>query len=95
MSFWDDAVKYTSFIINRSPTSANDNRASPMEILTKREPYLRDIVVFGSVFSFYRDPRKNLLANRSRVGVIIERRYETKDYKVFCKRKIRLWLLST
>ena len=59
LSFWGDAVEYASYILNRSPTSANEERASPMEILTKRAPDLRDIVVFGSVCSVYRDPRKN------------------------------------
>ena len=49
----------------------------------KRAPYLRDIVVFGSVCSVYRDPRENSLSKRSQTDFIIGRSDETKDYKVF------------
>ena len=76
-----------TYILSRSRTSAKEEKASPMEILTKRAPDLRDIVVFGSVCSVYRDPRKNSLAKRSQVGIIIGRSDEIKGYKVFLQKE--------
>uniref|UniRef100_A0AAV1UND8 Integrase catalytic domain-containing protein n=1 Tax=Peronospora matthiolae TaxID=2874970 RepID=A0AAV1UND8_9STRA len=65
LTFWGDAVEYAAYILNRSPTSANAKRASPIEVITKQEPNLRDIVAFGSICSVYRDPGKNSLAQRT------------------------------
>uniref|UniRef100_M4C4I0 Uncharacterized protein n=1 Tax=Hyaloperonospora arabidopsidis (strain Emoy2) TaxID=559515 RepID=M4C4I0_HYAAE len=64
------------------PTSANLWRASPLQILTKVSPDLRNVVVFGSSCTVYRDPCKNLLAQRARVGIIVGRSDDTK----VCKR---------
>ena len=61
LSFWGDAVEYASYILNRSPTSANEERASPMEILTKRAPDLRDIVVLD-LFVLLPRPAQELAA---------------------------------
>ena len=49
VTFWADAVEYAAYILNRSPTSANAKRASPIEVLTKHAPDRRDIVAFGSI----------------------------------------------
>ena len=47
LSFWEDAVEYAAYILNRSQTSANAKRASPMEILTEHAPDLRDFDLHG------------------------------------------------
>uniref|UniRef100_A0AAV1TEW2 Integrase catalytic domain-containing protein n=1 Tax=Peronospora matthiolae TaxID=2874970 RepID=A0AAV1TEW2_9STRA len=83
LTFWGDAVEYAAYILNRSPTSANLQRASPIQVLTKVVPDLRNIVVFGSSCTVYRDPRKNSLAQRSKVGIIVGRSDEAKGYGVF------------
>ena len=83
VSFWGDAVEYAAYILNRSPNSANAKKASPMEILTGHAPDLRDIVAFGSICTVYRDPGKNLLAQRAQVGIIIGRGDEKKGCRVF------------
>uniref|UniRef100_A0AAV1TNM8 Integrase catalytic domain-containing protein n=1 Tax=Peronospora matthiolae TaxID=2874970 RepID=A0AAV1TNM8_9STRA len=49
VSFWGDAVEYAAYILNHRPKSANAKRASPLEVLTKHAPDLRDIIAFGSV----------------------------------------------
>ena len=49
VSLWGDAVEYAAYILNRSPTSANAKRASPIDILTKNAPDMHDIVAFGSI----------------------------------------------
>ena len=87
LSFWGDAVEYAAYILNRSPTSANAKRASPIEVLTKQVPDLRDSVAFGSICSVYRDPGKNSLAQRAQVGVIIGRSDETKGFRVFLQKE--------
>ncbi|GAB9476727.1 unnamed protein product [Globisporangium polare] len=57
--FWGDAVESAAFILNRSPTRANAKRASPFEVLTKQVSDMREIVVFGLICTFYRDPHNN------------------------------------
>ena len=86
LKFWGDAVEYAAYILNRSPTRANEARASPIQILTNHAPDLRKIVVFGSICSVYRDPRKDSLKQRSVVGVIIGASNEIKGYRVFLKK---------
>ncbi|CAH0522090.1 unnamed protein product [Peronospora belbahrii] len=71
LGFWGDAVEYAAYILNRIPTRANKERTSAIEILTKHAPNIWYIVVFGSICSVYRDPRKDSLKQRSAVGVII------------------------
>ena len=46
VTFWGDAVEYATYILNRSPTSAKEKRASPIEVLTKNAPDLRKTVAF-------------------------------------------------
>uniref|UniRef100_A0AAV1UQN3 Integrase catalytic domain-containing protein n=1 Tax=Peronospora matthiolae TaxID=2874970 RepID=A0AAV1UQN3_9STRA len=70
----------------RIPTSANARRASPLQMLTKQTPDLREIVAFGSICTVYRYPRKNSLKQRAQVGVIVGRSDETKGYRVFLKK---------
>ena len=87
LTFWGDAVDHAAYILNRSPTSANAKRASPIEVLMKQVPDLRDIVAFGSICLVYRDPNKNSLAQRAQVGVIIGRSDETKGFRVFLQKE--------
>ena len=86
LSFWGDAVKYAAFVLNRSTTSANARRASPLQMLTKQTPDLREIVAFGSICTVDRDPRKNSLKQLAQVGAIVGRSDETKGYRVFLKK---------
>lgn len=86
LTFWGDAVEYAAYILNRSPTSANLRRASQLQVLTKVAPDLRNIVVFGSSCTVYRDSRKNSLAQRAQVGIIVGRSDETKGYRVFLQK---------
>ena len=87
LQFWGDAVQYAVHILNRSPTRANEKRASPIEVLTGKAPDLRSIVVFGSSCSVYRDLRKRSLQQRSQTGIIVGVSEETKGYKVLLKRE--------
>ena len=90
LSFWGDTVKYAAFVLNRSPTSANARRSSPLQMLTKQTTDLSEIVAFGSICTVNRDPRKNSLKQRAQVGAIVGRRNETKGYpRVFEERQRR------
>ncbi|CAI5724630.1 unnamed protein product [Hyaloperonospora brassicae] len=86
LSFWRDAVEYAAFVLNRIPNSANTRRASPLQMLTKQTPDLREIVAFRSVCTVYRDPRKISLKQRAQLGAIVGSSDETKGYRVFLKK---------
>ena len=81
--FWGEAVDCATYVLNRNPTSANERRRSPYEVLTKTAPDLRDIVVFGSPCNVRRDPVKNSLLPRSEERKIMGRNDETKRYRVY------------
>lgn len=87
LQFWGDVVHYAVHILNCSPTRANAKRASPIEVLTSKAPDLRSIVVFGSLCSVYRNPRKSSLQQRSQTGIIVSVSEKTKGYKVFLQRE--------
>jgi hypothetical protein len=59
MYFWDDAVKYAAYVLNRSPCKANPKHMSPIEMLEGKPPNLTHVVVFGSPCMAYRQSRKN------------------------------------
>ena len=84
--FWGDAVQYATYVLNRSPSSANPKRMSPLEVLTEKTPNISDIVVFGSPCTVYRSPGKKAWKARAEVGMIIGKHDETKGYKVFIPR---------
>ncbi|CAI5733963.1 unnamed protein product [Hyaloperonospora brassicae] len=86
LNFWGDEVLYAVYILNRSPSRANDKRASPLEVLAGVAPDLRKIVVFGSHCHVYRDSGKSALQQRSQIGTIVGIAEDTKGYKVYlCK----------
>ena len=74
------------YIVNRSPTRANEKIAPPLEVLTGKTPYLREIVVFGSPCNVYRDLRKNSLLQHLKRVVIVGVSEKTKGYKVLLSR---------
>ena len=52
----------------RSPSKANLKRQSPIKMLTKSTPDLRDIVAFGSTCTVNRDARISHLINAANKG---------------------------
>ena len=87
LSFWGDVVEYSAYILNRSPSYANANNASPIEELTNQVPGLGYVVVFGSLCMVYRETRKNSLAHRAQIGMIVVPSDETKGYRVFLRKE--------
>ena len=85
LTHWSDAAEYATFILNRSPTRANANRASPLEVLTGKVPSLQDIVVFGSPCQVWRDPFKRSLKAHTVSGYILGKNERTKVYKVLLR----------
>lgn len=67
LHFWGDAVKYSTYVLNRSPSTSNSNRASPLEIL-RGKTSITDIVVFGSSCTMYRDPGRKHGSRGLRLG---------------------------
>ncbi|KAE8906895.1 hypothetical protein PF006_g11406 [Phytophthora fragariae] len=48
LKFWGHAVEYAAYVLNRSPSSGNPKRQSPLEMLTGKPSDLTGIVTFGS-----------------------------------------------
>ena len=40
--YWDDAVEYAVYVLDRGPTRSSPNYKSPMEMLTDKKPDLTD-----------------------------------------------------
>ena len=69
--FWEDAIQYAAYIINRPPTNVKTGRVSPLQFLRNATPTLGEIVTFGSPCTVFSDPRKKPFAQRCQRGVII------------------------
>lgn len=54
LRFWFDEVPYATYILSRSPSTANWKRAPPIEVLTGKKPRIADVVFFGSSCTTYR-----------------------------------------
>ncbi|POM57760.1 Mitochondrial Carrier (MC) Family, partial [Phytophthora palmivora] len=83
LTFWGDAAEYAVYILNRSPTRANEGRMSPLEMISGRAPSLQEVVVFGSACAVFVDTSKKNLQKRSQRGVVIGKSDETKGYRVY------------
>ncbi|OWY98308.1 Integrase, catalytic core protein [Phytophthora megakarya] len=87
LAFWGDPAEYSAYILNRSPTRANEGRKSPMEVLTGCAPSLQDITVFGSHCGVFVDPNKKNLKKRSQPDQRISN-YLPQDHKVIVTRHV-------
>ena len=70
LKFWGDAAEYAAYILNRSPTKANEDNISPFKMLTKKKPVLSDIVVFGSSCTVHLTTANMSLGVRSKATII-------------------------
>lgn len=66
-----DAAEYASYILNRVSTKANEGEISPIEMLTKKRPIFRDIVVFGSPCTVHLKTNNKSLGMRGKAAIII------------------------
>ncbi|CAI5719928.1 unnamed protein product [Peronospora farinosa] len=82
LMYWSEAAEYATYILNRSPTRSNPGRVSPIELLTKTQTSLNDIVVFGSPCMAWRDPKKKSLERHAEKALILMKNDETKGYKI-------------
>ncbi|DAZ96840.1 TPA: hypothetical protein N0F65_008271 [Lagenidium giganteum] len=80
--FWGDAVRYASYVLNRSPCPANEGGVSPIQLLTGTAPDVRGNVEFGSHCTVYQDPKGKTWAKRGVEDRIIGRSEEVKGFKV-------------
>ncbi len=83
MHFWGDAVKYTAYVLNRSPCKSNPKRMSPLEMLEGKPQNLTHVVTFGSPCMVYGSPGKNSLKKRSQRGIILGVSEEVKGFRVY------------
>ena len=80
MKFLGDAAEYTDYILNQSPTKANDGGVSPIELLTMKKPNLSEIMVFGSTCTVHLHTDNKSLSARGNSTIIIGKNDETKGY---------------
>jgi hypothetical protein len=83
--FWGDAVKYATYVLNRSPSRSNPSSKSPLELLEGKPPSLLNIVAFGSPCMVYRDSNGRTFNKRATRGIILDVPEETKGYVVYLK----------
>jgi hypothetical protein len=83
--FWGDAVKYVTYVLNRSPSRSNPGQKSPLELLEGRPPSLLNIVAFGSTCMVHRDSYRQAFKKRATRGIILGIPEETKGYVVYLK----------
>ena len=83
LMFWGDAAEYAVNIVNRTPSNANTDRQSPLQMLTKIMPALTDIVVFGLPCMVHRNAKNKSLGERGKAVLIIGQNGEIKGYRVY------------
>lgn len=83
LTYWTDATESVAFILNRSLTRANAERASPLMVLTGKVHRPQDIVVIGSRCQIWRNPHNKSLRAHTVSGYIKGKEKCTKSYKVF------------
>ena len=90
LTFWGDAAEYAAYILNTSPTKANEGSKSPIALLTKKQPVLSDIVVFVSTFTVHLHTQNKSLGMRGKETIIIGKNDQMKDI-VYTFRRNVLW----
>ena len=95
VAFWGEAAKTVFFTLNRLPTRANENFASPYEAWTSEPPDLTIMRVFGSrcIVSIPRERRAGRAAklhDRGTEGVFMGYAPGQKAYRVWLLKECRL-----
>ena len=81
--FWPDTVKWTCYLLNRSPTSAVKNK-TPEECWSGDKPTIEHIRVFGCIGNVHVPAARRLkLDARSQMHILIGYSEESKGYKMF------------
>ena len=87
LKLWCDAAEYAAYILNRSPTKANDGGVSPIELLTMKKPNLSDIIAFGSTCTAHLYTNNKSLGARGKAAIIIRKTDEMKRYRFYLPRE--------
>ena len=83
LSFWAEAVQCATYVRNRSPTSALNNR-TPYEFWYGRKPDISNLRVFGCVaYSHIPDEKRTKLQPKSEKCVFVGYPDDTKGFKLF------------
>ena len=75
---WEEAMKHTMWIQDRTPTCANTSK-SPYEMRHKKKPHLADIQGF-SVAAYVKDLKARKLDSCAKVGCFVSYNLESKGY---------------
>jgi hypothetical protein len=82
-TFWPEAVSWTTYILNRSPTVANKDK-TPQELWTGNPPSVEHFKVFGCVaFVHVPDQQRKKLDDKSWRGFFLGMSQESKAYRLY------------
>lgn len=85
-SLWGEAVLTAAYLLNRSPTSALEERKTPFEKWYDRKPNIDKLHIFGSVaYTWIPKEKRSKLDPKSEKNVMIG--YTTNGYRVWNPRK--------
>ena len=81
--FWAEAVGIACYLVNRSPSSALDDK-NPQEVWTNKEPSLMHINAFGCD-AYVHVPKENMskLDKKAEKCIFIGYKYGLKGYKIW------------
>ncbi len=84
--FWSHALRYTTYLRNRSPSRSIAENKSPLEILTGKTPSVNHVVAFGSTCTVHVQPSAKGIFRRAEVGRILGVNPDTNAYDVWVPR---------
>lgn len=86
-SFWSEAMRTSVFLINRSPTKANQDNKTPYEMWNSRKPTLTFLRIFGSTAFVHNKNMTRKLDSKTIKGIFVG--YEPSGYKVWLPKERR------
>lgn len=86
LSLWAEAINTASFIRNRCPTKALDNK-TPYEMWNQRKPYLGFMRIFGTrAIALQKGVKGNKFEAKGKSLIMVGYSSESKAYRLWCPR---------
>jgi len=80
-SFWSEAVLTATYLVNRTPSRAFQNKKTPFEMWHNRKPKLKYLKIFGSTVYVHDKMRKRKFDDKSFKCILVG--YEQNGYKLW------------
>ena len=89
-NYWGEAMMSATHVLNRMPTSSNDNNTSPFQVRFRRRPSLTHLQPWGITAYVRRDTAQTKVVNRADVGILVGYGHEVdnkKGWRIYVPRK--------